>query len=411
MQGPELLATWLREFAQEQSEAGCVQAFVDTVDNSIRSQMPIFDTDPVLTEDLHRSTRYQWLAFLSVLQQREHQILLPPQAHDLARTLARRGHELGVLLKVYRSAHNGVFEYCTAVVESLDDQAPPREEVLKHLWNRVDRWLNDAIEVLIETFYEERQERHEGALARRAEVVETLLAGDPISVDEATDVLGHPLLQWQLGCVLWASEAGADSAAAVLQTANDLAKSLGAARPLFRVAGSRDMWVWVATPAQPDLTAIRHLEPRLAELKVHLSLGVPAPGVEGFRSSHAEARAAQNLCMTVATSPTIVDYRAVELLCLAATSGVLMERMVRREIGALRGVDKNLAQLRQTTLAFFTNQMNIEATAAKLFVHKNTVRYRLARAEELLGHPLVERTALVELALRYVEFFDPSGNL
>lgn len=411
MQEPELLATWLQEFAQEQAEASCVQAFVNIVDNSIRSQMPIFDADPVLTKDLHRSTRYQWLAFLSVLEQREHQILLPPQAYDLARSLARRGHELGALLKVYRSAHNGVFEYCTAVVESLDDQAPPRDEVLKHLWSRFDLWLNDAIELLIETFYDERQERHEGALARRAELVETVLAGDPISVDEATVVLEHPLLQWQLGCVLWVSEAGADSTDAMLQTAHDLAKSLGAGRPLFRVAGSRDMWVWIATPSQPNLTAVRHLEHQLAELKVHLSLGVSAPGMEGFRSSHAEARAAQNLCMTVATPPTIVEYRAVELLCLAATSGVLMEQMVRRELGALRGVDKNLTQLRQTTLAFFASQMNVEATASKLFVHKNTVRYRLARAEELLGHPLAERTALVELALRYVEFFDPPGHL
>lgn len=410
MPGPGLLATWLQEFAREQAEASCVQAFVDTVDNSIRLQMPIFDADPVLAEDLHRSTRYQWLTFLAVLQQREHEILLPPQAYDLARSLARRGHELGVLLKVYRSAHNGVFEYFTAIVESLDDQAPPREEVLKHLWNRVDRWLNDAIELLIETFYDERQERHEGALARRAELIEAVLAGDPISVEEATVALGHPLLHWQLGCVLWVSEAGAESTDAVLQTANYLAKSLGASKPLVRVAGSRDIWVWIATPSQPDLTALRHLKPQLAELKVHLSLGMPAPGIEGFRSSLGEARAAQNLCMTVATPPTLVEYRTVELLCLAATNSALMERMVRREIGALCGVDKNLAQLRQTILAFFTNQMNIESAAAELFVHKNTVRYRLARAEELLGHPLGERTALVELALRHVEFFASPGN-
>ncbi|WP_235737376.1 helix-turn-helix domain-containing protein [Nocardioides alcanivorans] len=79
--------------------------------------------------------------------------------------------------------------------------------------------------------------------------------------------------------------------------------------------------------------------------------------------------------------------------------------MVRREIGPLMGDDKFLTQLRETVLAHLTNRMNVEAAAAQLFVHKNTVRYRLARAEELLGHPLADRAATLELALRHVSLF------
>ncbi|MGW8683931.1 helix-turn-helix domain-containing protein [Streptomyces sp. NPDC055817] len=49
----------------------------------------------------------------------------------------------------------------------------------------------------------------------------------------------------------------------------------------------------------------------------------------------------------------------------------------------------------------------MEATAEQLFVHKNTVRYRLTRAEKILGHPLTDHTAKVELALRYIALFGP----
>lgn len=79
--------------------------------------------------------------------------------------------------------------------------------------------------------------------------------------------------------------------------------------------------------------------------------------------------------------------------------------MVLREVGGLCGTDKNLAQLRDTVLAYFSNSHNVEATAEQLFVHKNTVRYRLTRAEKILGHPLTDRTAKVELALRYIAAF------
>jgi DNA-binding PucR family transcriptional regulator len=65
--------------------------------------------------------------------------------------------------------------------------------------------------------------------------------------------------------------------------------------------------------------------------------------------------------------------------------------------------------VRETVLAHLTT-LNVEATADRLFVHKNTVRYRIAKAEELLGHPLSERSTQVELALRWVSLFGSPGD-
>ena len=97
-------------------------------------------------------------------------------------------------------------------------------------------------------------------------------------------------------------------------------------------------------------------------------------------------------------------YTDVELLCLVAEQPELMQRMVAREVGPLTGADKNLGLLRETVLTHLRT-LNVEATAERLFVHKNTVRYRIGRAEELLGHSLAERSTSVELALTWIAYF------
>ena len=43
--------------------------------------------------------------------------------------------------------------------------------------------------------------------------------------------------------------------------------------------------------------------------------------------------------------------------------------------------------------------------AERLGVHKNTIRYRVAQAERLLGHPLRERAGDLLLALDYHDAF------
>lgn len=393
---------WARRWAADRlSEAATMEA-VRTVDAPILQRIPELAADPMLVEDLHGSTRHQWQAFLSTLGQPEHRLMLPEQAVDLARSIARRGLDMAVLLKVYRVCHDGLYEYFTEVVAALGPDDPPREEVMKFLWRRLDQWLDDSIERLIAAFDGERQQMHDTAVSRRAAMIARVLEGDAVSVDQASDVLRHPLLQWQTGFVIWGEAAGAGITDGLRAIADDLGRALAGSPPLIHAAGSRDLWCWVATPALPDVDALRGLEGAVAGRGIRVTVGLPERGVDGFRSSHEDARAAQRLCLEAAGTEPIVAYRDVELLCLTRDSGDLLRRMVAREVGALRGRDRNLAQVRDTVLAYLDNRMNVEATAATLFVHRNTVRYRLQRAEELIGHPLTERVAQVEIGLRYL---------
>jgi DNA-binding PucR family transcriptional regulator len=403
------LTAWVREFVAMASSEEVVAAFVGRVDDAITAQIPEIAGDPILVQDLHSSTGSQWRAFLAMLDD-DYRLVLPDPAYGLALSLARRGMDLGVLLKVYRVANQAVFTFLNEIIEASDEDALARDEVLVFIWARAGRWMDDAVEALIETFVSERQRLYAGAVARRAEVVEALLGPTPPGVKEAEKGLGHALQHWQTAWVVWADAPNAATAAAMAESATTVAQGLGAPRPLTVEAGSRDLWCWAATPAQPDLAALGHVEAKLTEHGLRVAVGMTQPGVAGFRSSHAEARAAQALSLRAAAAPRLVSYADVELLCLVADQPALMSRMVAREVGPLAGADKNLGLLRETVLTHLKT-LNVEATAELLFVHKNTVRYRIARAEELLGHPLAERSTAVELALEWIAYFGVPTDL
>ncbi|MFF5035359.1 helix-turn-helix domain-containing protein [Nocardia salmonicida] len=63
------------------------------------------------------------------------------------------------------------------------------------------------------------------------------------------------------------------------------------------------------------------------------------------------------------------------------------------------GPDETAARLRETLRAFLDARGSYTDAAARLHVHKNTVHYRVRKAEELLGHPLGERRLDIEVAL------------
>jgi DNA-binding PucR family transcriptional regulator len=71
-------------------------------------------------------------------------------------------------------------------------------------------------------------------------------------------------------------------------------------------------------------------------------------------------------------------------------------------IGALITHDKKRgSELTSTLLAYFDNNQNAKTTAARMGIHVNTVRQRLASVEELLGHwGSASRALEIHVALR-----------
>ncbi|WP_343575041.1 helix-turn-helix domain-containing protein [Mycobacterium sp.] len=61
------------------------------------------------------------------------------------------------------------------------------------------------------------------------------------------------------------------------------------------------------------------------------------------------------------------------------------------------GAGGSAHEIISTLRAYFASDMHVERTATRLFIHQNTVRYRLARFEELAGASLHDTKVLVEV--------------
>lgn len=398
---PESLSQWVSDYASEARREESVDEFVKHVNASILELIPEIGADPVLVSELDASTRSQFRAFLNLLEHERQEVTLPPQAVDLALSIARRNMELGVLLKVYRVAQGAVWEFFTEVADSVPADGPDRGDILIYLWGRGGAWINEAIEYLIPVFYAEREASMHGALARRTETVQTILRGEVPNIDTASNELGHQLRAVQTGMVLWSEDAVDASLVPLNAVATSIASALGASTPLTLPGGRHELWAWFATRGVPDLAVARGVVS--AAGAVRIASGTPAPGIEGFRRSHREALDTQRCVVSGGSAERFTAYDEVELVCLIAGHEDGARALVERQLGGLAGDDPALARIRETVRLYLGFGGNVDATAQALIVHKNTVRYRLAQAEEALGRPLTEGRTELDLALRYHE--------
>ncbi|HSX68993.1 helix-turn-helix domain-containing protein [Nocardioides sp.] len=393
---PPAAQAWLSEFVEEGLRPEAVDDFVRVVDDEILAAIPEIAGDPSLAEELDFSTREHWRNFLVGLSG-DHRLALPPAAIALSLSIARRHLDINVLLKVYRVANRAVFAYITEHTEPGRLPAGlARDEALLALWLRAEKWIDDSIEQLIDHYTRERAALAEGAHARRAETIEALVSGALPTADTEA-ILGHRLTSWQTAFVLSASSTTDDSTV-LFDIAVRVCQQLGLPRPLTTLAGSRELWAWVATPEEPSLRLDDAVD-LLAGEGVHLAVGLSSRGPTAFRTSHVQALAAQRIGLR---APAAVHaYADIELVSLVG-DGELARAMVRREIAPLLVDGRTEETLRTTALAYLRAGQNVDSAAECLFVHPNTVRYRLARVEALLDGRLASRAAQLEVALAWV---------
>jgi DNA-binding PucR family transcriptional regulator len=383
------------------------------VDAAILDAVPALAGDPDVRLALARSTEANLADLLALLADPDLpvDVGVAPEALNLATTLVRRGVDPGDLVHSYLVGQNEMWRVWMEEIAGRLHAAPDLVAALERSSVRIFSRADFLVAQLMRHVDRERERWLGGALARRSQIVRSLLDGDDPGIAEASRLLGYDLDRCVLAAVLWErggpEGAGAPSDGLVAQAAA-LARAAGATRAFTFAPSETSLWAWVATAEPPDLDVVRA---RLAETLPDgqaVALGVPGHGLGGFRIGHEEALAARRLA-ELGDAVGVIRYDQVEAVSLLSADLDRLARFVCRTLGELTAGDESTTRLRETLLAWLTEGGNARRAAERVHAHKNTVLYRLQRAQEILGRPLDDDRGDLELALTAMQWLGPKA--
>lgn len=368
--------------------------------------------DPALLDLLAASVEGNVETILHVLRHglAPREVQPPPAATEYARRLAQRDVPVNALVRAYRVGQSHLMEWAFAEAARRpgDAAAAASQRIVLVVMDYVDH----VTQHVIAAYEAERDRWRHGRHALRLARVRDVLAGrTPTGPDEQLAVestLAYRLAPVHLGLVVWLDHAPpadppADPAPAALErVALDLGAALDAVgRPLVVPWDAGTAWAWLArrddaAPSHDDLAraVARHGE------AVHVACGAPLAGVEGFRTTHDQARRAREVALAAGTdAPPVTLFDEVGAVALLCADREGARAWVRRVLGPLADPDPSVARLRETLRVFLATGGSLATTARRLQVHRNTVKYRVRRAHEVRGRAVGDDRLDVELAL------------
>jgi hypothetical protein len=330
----------------------------------------------------------------------------PPAAVEYARRLAQRGVSVNALNRAYRLGQKIALAW---VVERIYELEPdPLKAYL------TCRWILDVSFEYVDIVSEQVVGQYEAERARwltnrnsvRLATITEILAREPVDVPTAETTLGYRLRQHHLGVVVWRSPDGSATELRDLeQFLAKLATALGSSsQPLFVPQDKVSAWGWIAlgrsaaTVAAAELQTVLDLE----AAGVRMALGATGAGVAGFRTTHIEARSAYELALLAPdAAPSITSFAEPGVRAASLLAGDLeaTRRLVITALGGLALDTESTARLRETLTTFLGVKGSYAATAELMHLHKNTVKYRIAKAVEARGRPVDDDRLNLELGL------------
>lgn len=304
---------------------------------------------------------------------------IPAAAAEQARRAARSGTKLDTVLRRYATGDRVLGDF----IMDEADRFPSQElrKVLRAQGPQVDRLM-----AAVATEYMNELARMRRSPSQRlAERVQRLVAGD--SPADASD-LHYAFDGWHLGMIVKGAEAEADVRA--------LAAGLDC-QALVVPRGNGIVWAWLGAREPLAISEVERLLSTAVAGDASLAIGEPHKGIDGWRLTHREAQAAQEVMLR--KPQRLTRARDVILLAAVLRDEALAKSLLETYLAPLEGHGDSGAVLRETLRAYFSAGLNAATAAAALGVDRHTVQRRLRKVEEALGRLLPDCHAELVVAL------------
>jgi DNA-binding PucR family transcriptional regulator len=369
------------------------------------------ENDPALLAETRASCRSNVGQLLRSFARGEtiQNIVTPPEAVEYARGYVRRGLPLAALLRAYRLGQAYFWQRWEAALTETVAQAngrSPNPARLTEALAASSAWVFDYIDAvcndLVEVYGAARENWARSPAAVRAETARHLLSGEIADARHASHLLGYELHRRRhTGLVLWQElQERAGGIAQLQRVAGEVAEALAASDSLVVLSGASELWVWCSDLAPSGIDVATALSELPSAWGVRIAVGRTAEDLAGFKQTHVEAAAAARVAVLAGEKASPVSfYDDLEVVSLLSQDLERARELVRHELGDLAKPELAAARLRETMLVLLEEGMSNSRAAKRLYVHNNTVVYRAARAQELLGHRLADRRIQVTTAL------------
>jgi hypothetical protein len=327
----------------------------------------------------------------------------PAAALEYARRLAQRGRPLTALLRAYRLGHTCFSDWLLNELARQTDDAAMITAATLGMSKIVAGYVDQTSEEIVAAYTRERENWLRNRSAARAARIRELLSGQRVNVSATEATLGYRLCQYHLGLVCWAGDATAsvDNITRLEHAVFHVAEKLACSGdPLFLPRDESSAWAWLPLGIH-DTFGAAGIAAAGVDGDIHFAFGDVARDAAGFRLTHQQAIAAQAVALAARSpTPRSVAFGEVAPVAMMLGSPDLLRAWVLGTLAGLATDDEHHARLRDTLLVFLQTGGSYKTTAERLTLHKNTVQYRIHKAEESLGRAVGENQLDVELALR-----------
>ncbi|WP_320668757.1 PucR family transcriptional regulator [Patulibacter defluvii] len=393
-------ASWHEELVALCADPAWHAEVAERVARLVHEQLDELDGDVALMDATRQSIEDKMRLFAAVVAGVADSDLerLPPMAAAHTQAMVRRGVSAPTMMQIYRIAHEVTWQALLVRLKQHFGESSNLAAALERaatVLQRFETALSDALR------RESEQSRDRAGLVARA--VERILTTADHDASWIQRQMQYDLTTSHVAVAAWwppRRDGLRDEPGERSQRLDVLLDDLDVGTPLVvdLAPGVTAAWISVGPLAGLEVPA-----PLAERHGLHVAVGRPHHGVEGFRRSYHEALEAYRIGTMAPDGPPVVRYADVALVSLIAADEPAARAFMERQLGELLAPGARNRVLRRTLTGFLEARGRSSTAAEIVGVHVNTVINRVRTAEELLP-PTASRDSDLLLALRLTEW-------